>query len=92
MGFKLKIEIFVYNKFKTFYKIDIRDDIKDIIHYSDNISRCDLSSQEKTEEFLQSKIFDDVDILINCAGIFFLKNITKTTKKDYNLMMNVQMV
>jgi short-subunit dehydrogenase len=66
-------------------------DIKDIIHYSDNISRCDLSSQEKTEEFLQSKIFDDVDILINCAGIFFLKNITKTTKKDYNLMMNVNL-
>lgn len=66
-----------------------KSDISKISQYCKHVFRCDLSSQEEVQLFLKSDLFNDVDILINCAGLFYLKLLTQITAEDYNSMMNV---
>ena len=63
-----------------------KSDVSQIEKYCKDIFRCDLSTQESIEKLY---ISFDVDILINCAGLFYLKPLSEITIDDYNCMMNV---
>lgn len=63
-----------------------KSDVSQIEKYCKGIFRCDLSLQGSIEKLY---ISFDVDILINCAGLFYLKPLSEITINDYNCMMNV---
>ena len=49
-----------------------------------DIIRCDLGDISEVNGLLWDKTFDDVDILINCAGVFLIKTLEKTTQDDFD--------
>ncbi len=54
-----------------------------------DIMRCDLGDIGEVNGILWDKVFDDVDILINCAGVFLIKNLEDTSQDDFDYSMNV---
>ena len=69
----VKIEIFVYNKFKTFYKIDIRDDIKDIIHLKKIFKENFIDISPKDKIYHNNKKLVNVQDIKHCDNIYILK-------------------
>jgi len=53
------------------------------------IIRCDLSSSQAVNELIGSSVFDDVDILINCAGSWLLSSIENSSEENYDRLMNL---
>lgn len=72
-------------KLKNFHKL--------LEKYSDQILidfvKCDLSSGEDIQELISSMEEKRVDVLVNNAGIFPIKNISNSTLSDYEECFNV---
>ena len=54
-----------------------------------DIIRCDLGDISEVNGLLWDETFDNVDILINCAGVFLIKTLEETTQDDFDYSMNV---
>ncbi len=59
------------------------------IGFTNKILRCDLGDIKKVEDLCKNPVFHNVDILINCAGVFPLKTFEETSTKEYFQTMNV---
>ena len=56
-----------------------------------DIYRCDFNNTSEVVELTKSVIFNDVDILINCAGIFPIKTLEETTIDEFDKILNVNL-
>tara|TARA_R100000152_G_C6748649_1_gene172271 strand:+ start:155 stop:850 length:696 start_codon:yes stop_codon:yes gene_type:complete len=60
------------------------------INFTDKITRCDFANKEDVDNLLKNDMFNDVDILINCAGFWSLDlSIEDTTPERYDEVMNI---
>lgn len=57
------------------------------------IIKADLEKRDQVEKFISyiDKVFPQIDILINCAGIKFEGDIEKTYEKDFNYIINLNL-
>ena len=62
---------------------------QDIKNFSDQIHRCDFSSGKDMSSFVKKDFFNEVDVLINCAGTWALQDIQDTNLDDYDKTMSV---
>jgi len=53
------------------------------------IHRCDFTSNEDIEELTKKDFFNEIDILINCAGAWLLETIEEINLSDYDKIMNI---
>jgi NAD(P)-dependent dehydrogenase (short-subunit alcohol dehydrogenase family) len=66
-----------------------RSNVADIKSFSKEIHRCDLGCKNDLEDLLNKDFFNEVDILINCAGLWYLKDIDTISLDEYDKVMNV---
>ena len=54
------------------------------------IFKCDLTNEKETEDIVNKIInkFNQIDCLVNCAGVSHFQQIQDTTEQDYNKVFN----
>ena len=57
------------------------------------IIKADLEKRDQVGKFISfiDKVFPQIDILINCAGIKFEGDVEKTFEKDFNYIININL-
>lgn len=65
-----------------------RSDVSSI-KFVKKIIKCDLSDKIQIQRLINQPCFGEVDILINCAGIFTIKTIEATEVEEYEYIMNL---
>ena len=59
------------------------------LSFCKKIYRCDFNNVEDVDSLIWNNVFDEVDILINCAGIFPIKSLEETSLEEFDTVMNV---
>ena len=59
------------------------------IQFAKKIIRCDLSDKNEVLSLTSQNIFEEVDILINCAGVFPIKSLENTSIEEYESIMSI---
>ena len=54
-----------------------------------DIFRCDFNNISAVTELTKNDIFNNVDILINCAGIFPIKTLEETSIEEFDKILNI---
>lgn len=64
-------------------------DVTDIGGFSKEIYRFDLSCRNSLDDLLTKDFLIKADVLINCAGLWYLKNIDTISLNEFDKTMNV---
>ena len=87
LGYELSLQLHEFGA-NLFCVVNKNADISKL-DFCKKIYRCDFTKMEDVDNLIWNNIFNEVDILINCAGIFPMKSLEETSLEELDRVMNI---